>query len=99
MIRPQTTFKIDEVMLDTIPERKADNKSIYPVWFTRDVIKMIKEKEKCRQKLKKTKNPQLWEKYSELRAKSKKLIPVSYRRHVRDRRENEIQTLEFLGTS
>jgi hypothetical protein len=75
--------KVYEVMLKTVPQKKTSSTFRYPVWFTKEIIKCIRKKEKCRQKLKKEGNDfKLREKYGMLRASSKKLIRKSYREYV-----------------
>lgn len=61
--------KIYEVILETVPLRRIGSTkcSRYPEWFTNDIKKVIKAKERARKNLKTNNSPALFNKYRDLR--------------------------------
>jgi len=80
-------LKLDAVIQKTVPRtRKRMNK--YPPWFSRDIIRVIKDREKTRKKFKRTGDLIHWQSLRTLRNKSKKMIRVAYKNHFQEVEKN-----------
>lgn len=66
-----------------VPLRK-NVKRKYPIWYSPVTIKLIKDKEKSRRKLKKYKDQCFTEEYKELRCQSKRSIKTDYLKYLND---------------
>lgn len=83
--------EIYDAITETVPERRVGGNQKYPIWFTKEIINMIRAKERVRRRLKKVNLPELRQKYCKLRANSKKLIKEAYKHYVCDA-ERQIRT-------
>ena len=66
-----------------IKKIRSGNTHKYPIWFNKNVIKMIRAKERCRRKLRKNETQELQAQYRRMRAMSKKMIKEAYREYVK----------------
>ena len=64
-----------------VPKRKYSSK-VYPVYFTKNIINSIKNKEKLRMRVKKTNNIEMQNQLRELRANIKKDIKTAHKNYL-----------------
>lgn len=72
-----------------VPRKKlssGNSRYVYPVWYTRDIIKNIQIKATLHKKFKKTKLDNDYHKFAECRTRIKKLIETAHKQH-----KNKIQ--------
>lgn len=78
--------EINDLIRNYVPLYKKKNR--HPFWFSSDLIKMLKKKEKLRQKWKEQKTRESYEKYSNLRAQCKNSIISCQRQHIQHLQAN-----------
>lgn len=71
---------LNNIINNFVPRRKPRNPH-YPIWFSRNLIKIIKEKDRIRNLYRKFRNPRDQLEYELLRERCHKLIEISYRKY------------------
>lgn len=74
----ETFYRKTENVINKLVPLKANRKGQYPVWYTKDLIKLIKRKEKLHRKVKKFRNPLDEFEFKLSRARCHQLIDESY---------------------
>lgn len=84
-----------EIIAESVPRRSAI-KNLYPIWYNSNLIKMLKEKEKCRQRMKKYKNKRDEYEYLLLKDRSSRKIKELYQKYLQNVQNNIIKNPKYF---
>lgn len=80
----ETFYKIlESIFVECVPKSTQSDKK-YPIWFNIEIIKLLKEKHKCRIKSSKTKSLYWKTKYTNLRTTIKNKIQLAHKKYLID---------------
>ncbi|KAL0879738.1 hypothetical protein ABMA27_003451 [Loxostege sticticalis] len=80
---------VGKVINELVPLKKYKNKN-YPVWYSKNLISILREKEKCRQKFKIFKNQLDELEWKLLKDRSKNLIKECYSKYIERNKRSKI---------
>lgn len=74
--------KVNDVILKHIPQITVHGSHQYPVWFTKALINVNKEKNRVHSRWKRYKNPRDYDEFSCLRSRFKRLEALCYKNYI-----------------
>lgn len=83
------------IISELVPLQNPSRKS-YPVWYSNALIKMLKEKEKCRQRMKKYKNKRDEFEYVLLKDRTNRQIKELYQKYLQNVQSNVVKNPKYF---
>lgn len=86
---------INNIITELVPKKQL-NKNKYPIWYSKNLIRILKEKEKCRVKMKKFQNKLDEFEYNLLKKRTNLLIHKCYTSYIINVQNNVIKNPKYF---